>query len=93
MLSNRCTHRYPRMTGGFKVLLLLLSLCLVVWTKPIDRNQDPPEEEKPEENAVKLVSDLAPRLEHAMCINHFAQYSRALLFWLCVHISGYWSVL
>uniref|UniRef100_A0A672SS55 Nucleobindin-1 n=1 Tax=Sinocyclocheilus grahami TaxID=75366 RepID=A0A672SS55_SINGR len=38
------------MTGGLKVLLLL-SLCLVGWTVPIDRNQDPPEEEKPEENA------------------------------------------
>ncbi|XP_059414050.1 nucleobindin-2-like [Carassius carassius] len=38
------------MTGGVKVLLLL-SLCLVVWAVPIERNQDPPEEEKPEENA------------------------------------------
>ncbi|XP_026063308.1 nucleobindin-1-like [Carassius auratus] len=38
------------MTGGVKVLLLL-SMCLVVWTVPIDRKQDPPEEEKPEENA------------------------------------------
>ncbi|XP_067285027.1 nucleobindin-1 [Pseudorasbora parva] len=37
------------MTGGFKGLLLL-SLCLVVWTVPIDRNQDSPPEEKPEEN-------------------------------------------
>ncbi|KAK7167663.1 hypothetical protein R3I94_001909 [Phoxinus phoxinus] len=38
------------MTGGFKGLILL-SLCLVVWTVPIDRKQDPPQEEKPEENA------------------------------------------
>lgn len=37
------------MTGGFKGLLLL-SLGLVVWTVPIDRKQDPPHEEKPEEN-------------------------------------------
>uniref|UniRef100_A0A672LEC7 Nucleobindin-1 n=1 Tax=Sinocyclocheilus grahami TaxID=75366 RepID=A0A672LEC7_SINGR len=40
----------PRMTGGLKGLLLL-SLCLVVWTVPIDRNQDPPHEERAEENA------------------------------------------
>uniref|UniRef100_A0A671S7C0 Nucleobindin-1 n=1 Tax=Sinocyclocheilus anshuiensis TaxID=1608454 RepID=A0A671S7C0_9TELE len=39
----------PRMTGGLKGLLLL-SLCLVVWTVPIDRNQDPPHEERAEEN-------------------------------------------
>uniref|UniRef100_A0A672LH69 Nucleobindin-1 n=1 Tax=Sinocyclocheilus grahami TaxID=75366 RepID=A0A672LH69_SINGR len=38
------------MTGGLKGLLLL-SLCLVVWTVPIDRNQDPPHEERAEENA------------------------------------------
>uniref|UniRef100_A0A8C1M6U8 Nucleobindin-1 n=1 Tax=Cyprinus carpio TaxID=7962 RepID=A0A8C1M6U8_CYPCA len=38
------------MTGGLKGLLLLLSLCLVVWTVPIDRKQDPPEEERAEEN-------------------------------------------
>lgn len=31
--------------------MILLSLCLVVWTVPIDRKQDPPQEEKPEENA------------------------------------------
>ncbi|KAI2666315.1 Nucleobindin-1 [Labeo rohita] len=37
------------MTGVLKGLLLL-SLCLVVWTVPIDRNQDPPQEEKAEEN-------------------------------------------
>lgn len=37
------------MTGGLKGLLLL-SLCLVVWTVPIDRKQDPPLEEKAEEN-------------------------------------------
>ncbi|XP_016340515.1 nucleobindin-1-like isoform X2 [Sinocyclocheilus anshuiensis] len=37
------------MTGGLKGLLLL-SLCLVVWTVPIDRNQDPPHEERAEEN-------------------------------------------
>uniref|UniRef100_A0A673H7A7 Nucleobindin-1 n=1 Tax=Sinocyclocheilus rhinocerous TaxID=307959 RepID=A0A673H7A7_9TELE len=39
----------PRMTGGLKGLLQL-SLCLVVWTVPIDRNQDPPHEERAEEN-------------------------------------------
>lgn len=44
------------MTGGLKGLLLLLSLCLVVWTVPIDRKQDPPEEERAEENVVRLVS-------------------------------------
>jgi len=44
------------MTGGVKGLILL-SLCLVVWTVPIDRKQDPPQAEKPEENAVRLVSD------------------------------------
>ncbi|KAG1967883.1 nucleobindin-2 [Pimephales promelas] len=38
------------MTGGVKGLILL-SLCLVVWTVPIDRKQDPPQAEKPEENA------------------------------------------
>ncbi len=43
------------MTGGLKGLLLL-SLCLVVWTVPIDRKQDPPLEEKAEENVVRLVS-------------------------------------
>ncbi|XP_051572527.1 nucleobindin-1 [Myxocyprinus asiaticus] len=37
------------MTGGFKGLLLL-SLCLVVWTVPIDRNADTIHEEKAEEN-------------------------------------------
>nr|QGZ07373.1 nucleobindin-1 [Schizothorax davidi] len=37
------------MTGGLKGLLLL-SLCLVVWTVPIDRNQEPPQEERAEEN-------------------------------------------
>ncbi|TRY87792.1 hypothetical protein DNTS_015699 [Danionella cerebrum] len=37
------------MTGGFKGLLVL-SLCLGVWTVPIERNPDPPLEEKPEEN-------------------------------------------
>ncbi|XP_016395589.1 nucleobindin-1-like isoform X1 [Sinocyclocheilus rhinocerous] len=37
------------MTGGLKGLLQL-SLCLVVWTVPIDRNQDPPHEERAEEN-------------------------------------------
>lgn len=37
------------MTGSFKALLLL-SLCLLVWAVPIDRNPDPPQEEKAEEN-------------------------------------------
>lgn len=80
------------MTGVLKGLLLL-SLCLVVWTVPIDRNQDPPQEEKAEENVVRLVSNHASRLEHAVCINHIVQYSLGLLFWLYVYISGYWSVL
>lgn len=80
--------RSPRMTGGFKGLILL-SLCLVVWTVPIDRKQDPPQEEKPEENAVRLVSDQ----EHVMCVHHLVQYWHALLFMLYVYVSGHWSVL
>nr|XP_055050035.1 nucleobindin-1 [Misgurnus anguillicaudatus] len=39
-----------RMTAVFKGLLLL-SLTLVVWTVPIERNAEPPQEEKLEENA------------------------------------------
>lgn len=42
-----------RMTVGFKGLLLL-SVTVVVWTVPIDRNAEPPQEEKLEENAVRL---------------------------------------
>ncbi|KAI7803220.1 putative nucleobindin-1 [Triplophysa rosa] len=39
------------MTAGFIKGLLLLSLTLVVWTLPIDRNAEPPQEERLEENA------------------------------------------
>ncbi|XP_065134444.1 nucleobindin-1 [Paramisgurnus dabryanus] len=39
-----------RMTAVFKGLLLL-SVTLVVWTVPIERNAEPPQEEKLEENA------------------------------------------
>ncbi|KAF4116147.1 nucleobindin-1 [Onychostoma macrolepis] len=48
-LKQDLTLWCPRMTGGLKGLLLL-SLCLVVWSVPIDRNQDPPHEERAEEN-------------------------------------------
>lgn len=48
-LKQDLTLWCPRMTGGLKGLLLL-SLCIVVWTVPIDRNQDPPQEERAEEN-------------------------------------------
>ncbi|XP_056608675.1 nucleobindin-1 [Triplophysa dalaica] len=39
------------MTAAFVKGLLLLSLTLVVWTLPIDRPAEPPQEEKVEENA------------------------------------------
>lgn len=59
------------MTASFIKGLLLLSLTLVVWTLPIDRPAEPPQQEKVEENAVSLVFKYTSRQEFVGLLIHF----------------------